>query len=50
MAFDERLADRIRKRLGKRDGVSEKKMFGGRPHPLEDVGQWIQNGRGPEPA
>lgn len=28
-AFDESLADRIRKRLGKRDGVSEKKMFGG---------------------
>lgn len=31
MAFDERLADRIRKRLGKRDGVSEKKMFGQYP-------------------
>jgi hypothetical protein len=29
MAFDEKLAERIRKRLGKRKGVTEKKMFGG---------------------
>ena len=29
MAFDERLAGRIRKRLGKRVGFVEKKMFGG---------------------
>jgi hypothetical protein len=29
MAFDEKLADRIRKRLGKRAGLSEKQMFGG---------------------
>jgi hypothetical protein len=29
MAFDEKLADRIRKRLGKRAGLTEKKMFGG---------------------
>ena len=29
MAFDDRLAGRVRKRLGKKDGVSEKKMFGG---------------------
>jgi len=29
MAYDERLADRIRKLLAKRKGVSEKKMFGG---------------------
>lgn len=29
MAFDEQLADRIRKRLGKRAGLTEKKMFGG---------------------
>ena len=29
MAFDERLAERIRKRLGKRKGLAEKKMFGG---------------------
>ncbi len=29
MAFDEELAARIRKRLGKRAGLSEKKMFGG---------------------
>ncbi|HEY3257926.1 MAG TPA: TfoX/Sxy family protein [Gemmatimonadaceae bacterium] len=29
MAFDEKLAERIRKRLGKRAGVTEKKMFGG---------------------
>jgi TfoX/Sxy family transcriptional regulator of competence genes len=29
MAFDERLADRIRNSLGKRDGLSEKRMFGG---------------------
>ena len=29
MAFDEQLAARIRKRLGKRPGLLEKKMFGG---------------------
>jgi TfoX N-terminal domain len=29
MAFDEKLAQRIRKRLGKRRGVIEKQMFGG---------------------
>ena len=29
MAFDEKLAERIRKRLGKRPGLTEKKMFGG---------------------
>jgi len=29
MAFDESLAERIRKRLGGRSGVIEKKMFGG---------------------
>lgn len=29
MAFDDRLADRVRKQLGKRAGLSEKKMFGG---------------------
>jgi len=29
MAFDAALADRIRKRLGKRAGLTEKKMFGG---------------------
>lgn len=29
MAFDERLAERIRKRLGKRKEFAEKKMFGG---------------------
>jgi TfoX/Sxy family transcriptional regulator of competence genes len=29
MAFDERLAERVRKQLGKRKGLSEKKMFGG---------------------
>ncbi len=29
MAFDEKLADRIRKQLRKRDGIAEKKMFGG---------------------
>jgi TfoX N-terminal domain len=29
MAFDEKLADRIRKQLGRRRGLSEKKMFGG---------------------
>lgn len=29
MAFDERLAERIRKRLGKRKELAEKKMFGG---------------------
>ncbi len=29
MAFDEKLAARIRKRLAKRTGVTEKRMFGG---------------------
>ena len=29
MPYDEKLADRIRKQLGKRKGLSEKKMFGG---------------------
>jgi hypothetical protein len=29
MAFDTKLAERIRERLGKRKGLSEKKMFGG---------------------
>ncbi len=29
MAYDERLADRIRRAVGPRDDVSEKKMFGG---------------------
>jgi hypothetical protein len=29
MAFDETLAQRIRQRLGKRRGLTEKKMFGG---------------------
>jgi hypothetical protein len=29
MAFDEKLADRIRTQLGKRKGLSEKQMFGG---------------------
>src|SRR5215813_12565434 len=29
MAFDEKLAARIRAHLGKRTGLSEKKMFGG---------------------
>jgi len=29
MAFDEKLAERIRKRLGKRAGLLEKTMFGG---------------------
>jgi TfoX/Sxy family transcriptional regulator of competence genes len=29
MAFDEKLAARIRGVVGKRDGISEKKMFGG---------------------
>src|SRR5256885_13512689 len=29
MAFDERLADRIRGSLGRRKGLAEKKMFGG---------------------
>jgi len=29
MAFDSALAERIRKRLGKRAGLTEKKMFGG---------------------
>lgn len=29
MAFDNKLADRIRKQFGKRNGLTEKKMFGG---------------------
>ncbi len=29
MAYNEKLAERIRKRLGKRAGLTEKKMFGG---------------------
>jgi hypothetical protein len=29
MAFDEKLAGRIRKQLGKRRGLTEKQMFGG---------------------
>ncbi len=29
MAFDEKLAGRIRKQLGKRKGLTEKQMFGG---------------------
>jgi hypothetical protein len=29
MAFDEKLAGRIRNQLGKKKGLSEKKMFGG---------------------
>jgi TfoX-like protein len=29
MAFDEKLADRVRAQLGKRRGLVEKKMFGG---------------------
>jgi hypothetical protein len=29
MAFDSALAERVRKRLGKRAGLTEKKMFGG---------------------
>lgn len=29
MAFDESLADRIRKALARKRGISEKKMFGG---------------------
>ena len=29
LAYDEKLAQRIRKRLGKRAGLTEKKMFGG---------------------
>lgn len=29
MAFDEKLAARIRKTLGKRTGITEKQMFGG---------------------
>src|SRR5437867_12922619 len=29
MAFDEKLADRVRRQVGKRDALSEKKMFGG---------------------
>jgi TfoX/Sxy family transcriptional regulator of competence genes len=29
MVYDERLADRVRRALGARDGIAEKKMFGG---------------------
>ena len=29
MAFDEKLAERVRGHVGKRNGLSEKKMFGG---------------------
>jgi len=29
MAFDDKLAERVRKHLGKRRGLTEKKMFGG---------------------
>lgn len=29
MAFDEKLAERIRRSLGKRKGLTERKMFGG---------------------
>jgi len=29
VAYDEKLADRVRKQLAKRRGVAEKKMFGG---------------------
>src|SRR5216683_1012902 len=29
MAFDEKLADRVRREVGERKGLSEKKMFGG---------------------
>ena len=29
MAFDEKLADRVRRQVAKRSGLSEKKMFGG---------------------
>ena len=29
MAYDEKLADRIRKIIGRRKGITEKKMFGG---------------------
>ena len=29
MAYDEKLADRVRKMLGRRKGITEKKMFGG---------------------
>ncbi len=29
MAYDEKLADRVREALGARDGLVEKKMFGG---------------------
>ena len=36
MAFDDTLADRIRKRLGKRAGLAEKKMFGGIAFLLND--------------
>jgi hypothetical protein len=29
MAFDDQLASNVRKHLGRRDGLVEKKMFGG---------------------
>jgi hypothetical protein len=43
MAFDEKLAERIRRRLSRRKGVVEKKMFGGVGFMLNDriaVGVW----------
>jgi TfoX/Sxy family transcriptional regulator of competence genes len=43
MAFDEKLAERIRRRLARRKGVVEKKMFGGVGFMLNDrlaVGVW----------
>jgi TfoX/Sxy family transcriptional regulator of competence genes len=43
MAFDEKLAERIRRRLARRKGVVEKKMFGGVGFMLNDrmtVGIW----------
>jgi hypothetical protein len=36
MAFDERLAERVRQRLGRQDGFSEKRMFGGLAFLLND--------------
>jgi hypothetical protein len=42
MAFDEKLAARIRSHLGKRTGITEKRMFGGiaptRPWPNRTPG------------
>jgi hypothetical protein len=40
VAFDTALADRIRARLGKRKGLTEKKMFGGIAFMLADLGKW----------